>query len=236
MPSTAPPGDDMTEDVLHRHIAQAIIDRRLPPGTKLVEQNLATVFRVSRARVRGAIGRLAHEKMVTVEPNRGARVAAPSVDEARQVFEARRLIEDGIVRAAAARMDEAAAARLAAHVAAEAEARRRRDRQAVIRLSGDFHLLLAEIAGNTVLLDFLRELVSRSSLVIALYERPGTADCTDHDHHHLLASLTAGDPEGAAAAMAAHMAEIIGSLDLSRPRDESVDLARVFSGIARGAA
>lgn len=230
------PAEGMTEDAVHAHVAAAIIDRRLPPGTKLVEQNLGKVFGVSRARVRAVIARLAHEKMVTVEPNRGARVASPSVEEARQVFEARRLIEDGIVRAAAARMDGPALARLTAHVEAEADARRRRDRQAAIRLSGEFHLLLAEIGGNLVLLDFLRELVSRSSLVIAVYERPGSADCTDHGHRDLLARLAAGDAEGAAAVMAAHMAEITDSLDLSAQREEGIDLARVFADLPRGAA
>ncbi|MCF8481834.1 MAG: GntR family transcriptional regulator [Rhodospirillum sp.] len=226
-------GEDMTEDDVHRHIAEAIIDRRLPPGTKLVEQNLATIFSVSRARVRSALTRLAHEKMVTVEPNRGARVATPSVEEARQVFEARRLIEDGIVRAAAARMDTDARAKLEAHVAAEADAHRRRDRHAVIRLSGDFHLLLADIAGNIVLMDFLRELVSRSSLVIAVYERPGSTDCSHHGHDGLLNRLIAMDVEGAAAAMAAHMDEIADSLDLSSHREDGVDLRRVFADILK---
>lgn len=233
--ATAEPTDDRTEDDVHRHVAEAIIDRRLPPGTKLVEQNLAKIFGVSRARVRGALARLAHEKMVTVEPNRGARVATPSVDEARQVFEARRLVEAGIARSAATAMSAEALDRLTAHVAAEADARRRRDRQAVIRLSGEFHLLLAEVAGNLVLLDFLRELVSRSSLVIAVYERPGSADCSHHDHHELLACLAARDGEAAAAAMTAHMDEIAGSLDLSAHREDGVDLKRVFAAVLKDA-
>lgn len=228
-----PQPEAMTEDDVHRHVAAAIVDRRLPPGTKLVEQNLAQIFGVSRARVRAALARLAHDKMVTVEPNRGARVATPSVDEARQVMEARRLVEDGIVRAAATRVDAAAIERLRAHVRAEAEARRRRDRAAAIRLSGEFHLLLAEIAGNAVLLDFLRELVSRSSLVIALYERPGSADCSEHDHHALLQCLADGDAEGAASVMAGHMADIVASLDLSARRDDGVDLRRIFAGLTK---
>lgn len=228
--------EDMTEDTLRRHVAEAIIDRRLPPGTKLVEQNLAQIFGVSRARVRAALARLAHEKMVTLEPNRGARVSTPSVEEARQVFEARRLIEDGIVRAAAARIDAAGLERLRAHVAAEHAAHARRDRQAMIRLSGEYHLLVAEMAGNAVLLDFLRELVSRSSLVIAVYERPGSADCADHSHGELIDCLAAGDGARAAAVMAAHMDDITRSLDLSAHREDGIDLRRVFADVARGAA
>ncbi|KAA5606362.1 GntR family transcriptional regulator [Roseospira marina] len=232
-PVSPPVSEDMTEDDVHRHIAEAIIDRRLPPGVKLVEQNLADIFSVSRARVRAALSRLALEKMVTVEPNRGARVATPSVEEARQVFDARFLVEDGIVRAAARAMDAAARARLEAHVQAEADARARRDRHAVIRLSGEFHLLLADIAGNGVLLDFLRELISRSSLVISVYERPGATDCSHHGHHDLLHHLIARNAEGAATAMRQHMEEIVESLDLSAHREDGVDLMRVFASLRR---
>lgn len=222
-----------TEDDVRRHVAAAIVDRRLPPGTKLVEQSLAEIFAVSRARVRAALALLAHERMVTLEPNRGARVATPSVREAHEVFAARRLVEPGIIRIASAGMDAAALNRMTAHVEAEADARRRGDRQAVIRLSGEFHLLLAGIAGNAVLLEVLEGLVSRSSLVIAVYERAGSAACTGHDHGDILDLLAAGDAEGAADAMARHMDRIAASLDLSDRDEQGVDLRRIFGGVGR---
>lgn len=220
-----------TEEDVRRHVAAAIIDRRLPPGTKLVEQNLAEIFAVSRSRVRAVLARLAHDRMVTLEPNRGARVATPSVQEAREVFEARRLLELGIIRAAARGLDAASLRHLEAHVQAEADARRRGDRQAIIRLSGEFHLLLAEVAGNRVLVEVLQGLISRSSLVIAVYERPGVAPCSEDDHREILDLLTAGDEDGVADAMARHMDEITASLDLSDPRADGIDLRRVFTGL-----
>lgn len=221
-------GKDVTSSI-YEQLSGAIFDRRLPPGTKLVEQNLAAIFGVSRARIRSVLGWLAHDHLVTLERNRGARVSTPGVDEAREVFEARKLIEDGTVRAAARHATPAQLRQLQTHVGEEAETRRQGDRQAGIRLSGRFHLRLAEAGGNQVLLGLLRGLVARSSLVIALYERPGQGDCSNHDHATLLDRVHAGDTDGAAAAMAAHLDEIRGQLDLSAQGSSRVSLESVFS-------
>jgi DNA-binding GntR family transcriptional regulator len=223
-------GKDVTASI-YDQLSGAIFDRRLPPGTKLVEQNLGAIFGVSRARIRSVLGRLAHDHLVTLERNRGARVSTPGVDEAREVFEARKLIEDGTVRAAAHNATPAQMRALRAHVDDEAETRRQGDRQAGIRLSGRFHLLLAEAGGNQVLLGLLRGLVARSSLVIALYERPGQGDCSNHDHQGLLDRVAAGDADGAAAGMAAHLDEIRGQLDLSAQGSSRVSLESVFGGL-----
>lgn len=222
------------DDRVHRQIHEAITDRRLPPGTKLVEQALADALSVSRARVRAALARLALEKMVVIEPNRGASVAVPTVAEAREVFQARRLVEDFVARTLAGRMNAEMLAALHAHVAEEEAARARRDRSAVIRLSGAFHQRLADLAGNRILAEMLAELISRSSLVIAVHEMPGTADCSHHDHTGLLDAL-GGTPEQAAAAMSAHLDEIEAGLDLSMRPDAAVDLSRVFAGARRTA-
>ena len=216
---------------IYDQLAGAIFDRRLPPGTKLVEQNLGAIFGVSRARIRAVLGRLAHDHLVTLERNRGARVSTPGVDEAREVFEARKLVEDGTVRAAARNVTPGQLRQLRAHVGEEAETRQRGDRQAGIRLSGRFHLLLAEAGGNRVLLELLRGLVARSSLVIALYERPGQGDCSNHDHQQLLDRVAAGDVDGAAASMAAHLDEIRWQLDLSAQGSSRVSLESVFGAL-----
>ena len=61
----------------------------------------------------------------------------------------------------------------------------------MVRLSGEFHLLMAEIAGNTILLRFLRELITREALVILVYERPGKPSCSHHEHRLILQALSA---------------------------------------------
>src|ERR1700689_1244493 len=82
---------------VHEQIWSAIVDHSLPPETRLVESELCEIFGVGRTRVRQVLQRLAHERVVTLMRNRGAKVSKPSVREAREVFAARRLIETSIV-------------------------------------------------------------------------------------------------------------------------------------------
>src|SRR3989475_11872460 len=85
--------DHVVYDGIHR----AILEQRLPPGTKLGEESLSSLFDVSRARVRRILLRLAHDKSVELRPNRGAYVAQPSAQDAREAFTARRIVEAHIV-------------------------------------------------------------------------------------------------------------------------------------------
>src|SRR5882724_12826152 len=82
-------------------INTAIVERRLMPGTKLAEQKIADIFKVSRTIVRQALHQLSRDKLVTLEPARGAKVAQPSMEEARQVFEVRRMLETAMIKRAA---------------------------------------------------------------------------------------------------------------------------------------
>ena len=98
--AAAPP---RSVDVIYERLLGAILEHRLPPGTKLGEERLATVFGVSRTQVRQALARLTHDRIVTLIANRGAFVSSPTVQEAREVFEARRLIEPSLIRQLAAK-------------------------------------------------------------------------------------------------------------------------------------
>ena len=80
-------------------LTRAIVEHRLQPGTKLAEQKLADHFGVSRTLVRQALFQLAQNRLVTLEPARGAFVSTPSVEEARQVFAVRRMLETEMTRA-----------------------------------------------------------------------------------------------------------------------------------------
>ena len=86
-------------------IRDAIVERRLSPGTKLSESDVGNLFNVSRTLARAALQALSYEGLVSVEKNRGAFVAYPSPEEARQIFAARRLVEPGLLREAADRPD-----------------------------------------------------------------------------------------------------------------------------------
>lgn len=196
---------DLPSDVaIYQAMADAIFEQRLPPGTKLAEDTLGRIFDVSRTVVRKALYRLASEKVVEIRPNRGAMVASPSVEEAHDVFAARRVVEAAIVRKAVTVIEPRHLRRLQTLVDKDHKANDAGNRRAAIRYSGAFHLELAEIAGNQVLKSFLKELIARTSLIIVVYESPRHAACTHDEHAQLMESIAAGG-EAAVAAMISHL-------------------------------
>ena len=198
-------------------LRDAIVERRLAPGTKLSEVDVGKLFNVSRTLVRGALQALSYEGLVKVERNRGAFVAYPSPEEAREIFAARRQIEPGIVTAAARTIKPADIVRLRALLAEEQRltVQRGRDaRRAEIKASGDFHLTLATIAGNSIMERFMDELVARSSLVIALYGQSSVSSCGHREHEDIVSALEAGDTDKACALMLHHIDHIEADLDM----------------------
>jgi DNA-binding GntR family transcriptional regulator len=215
---------------VYREVSEAIIDHRLPPGTPLPEDGLAAAFGFSRTVIRKALHRLAHEKLVELRPNRGAVVARPSVEEASHVFDARRVIEAAVVADAALGMQATELGALRDLVARERAAAEARDRRTHIRLSGEFHRRLADAAGNQVLADFVGELISRTSLILALYEAPGAALCLHDEHLGVLDAIERGDKEAAQRLMALHLDHLERQLDLEGS-ERSVDLRRLFAHV-----
>jgi DNA-binding GntR family transcriptional regulator len=229
-PGRAPgarPAQALPDARIYDRIHAAIIEQRLPPGTKLGEQALSSLFGASRARIRQVLLALSHGGMVERHRNRGAYVTQLSTREAREVFTARRLVEAHIVECVAKGLTGAQRGRLERHVRAEHVAARGGERSAVIRLSGDFHVLLAEIAGNDVLTRFLRDLVSRTSLVVALYEGRA-ASCEASEHQPFLHELVAGRAREAGDRMVRHLERIEARLDLDREIGHAVDLAAIL--------
>lgn len=219
----------LTDDEIYTKINSAIALQQLPPGTRLREDEMRQIFGVSRAHIRMVFTRLAYAGVVTLEPNRGASVAKPTIKEARELFVARRAIEATIVREAIARLTPRDITRLRAHIAEESDAEIRRDRAEMIRLSGEFHLLLAEIADNATLQQFLTKLVTRESLAVAAYETPGRPSCSNHEHTRILEALIAKDAEAAIVLMTAHLEAIESRLDLDRNADAPISLSTIFA-------
>ena len=216
------------DDRIYRAVVNAVMSHRLPPGTRLGEAEFCDLYGVSRTTVRKALQRLAHDHIIELRPNRGAIVASPSPKEARDVFAARRALEREIVPLVVQRATPASLRAIRAAIEAEEAARRSADRAAWIRLGGEFHLLLAELAGNAVLQRFMAELVSRCSLIIALYENPGAPMCGNHDHQELLALIESGDAARATALIEHHLVEIEARLHLGE-QDRKVNLAEALA-------
>src|SRR5260370_4226448 len=182
-------------------LRRAIIEQALPPGTKLPEEELGAAFCMSRTLVRAALAHLQSEGLVDAPPRRTATTAKPTLDEAKEVFEVRRTLEREVVRLVIARWRPEFGAELEGHVREEEAARQAGEAPVSIRLAGEFHIKLAEMSGNGLLRRYLGEVVSRCSLILALYGRPHSADCPVTDHPPLVPPFPGPNPHAPTAVM-----------------------------------
>lgn len=205
-------------------VTTAIVERRLMPGTKLAEQKIADIFKVSRTVVRQALNQLSRDKLVTLEPARGAFVARPSVEEARQVFEVRNMLESVMVRQLAGSVTPAQVAQLRDHLKREQAAVLRTDVPGRTRLLADFHVVLARLLGNEVLADILQDLVSRSSLISLMYQSAHSAEDSFEEHVAIVDALERGHARAAVRLMASHLDHVERNLRLD-PRVPDLEAA-----------
>lgn len=217
------------EDWIVDQVFDAIIERQLPPGYKLSESVLGKTFGVGRMHIRRSLLLLADRGVVDLHTNRGAFVSSPSIEEARAVFEARGEVEPNITRLAVERASVDDISRLQQHIEAEHKAHSADNRSEAIRLSGQFHLRLAHIANNDILFKMVRELITRSSLIVAIYGSEGVSDCRDHDHEALLKAFINKDRAGATNLMKKHLSSIEKNLNFLPVRENEVNLEEVFS-------
>lgn len=220
---------DPDEQLIVDRIYTAVMEQRLAPRTKLSEAALCESFGVGRMRVRRSLLLLASQGIVDLHSNRGAYVACPSAGEAQEVFEARQMIETGLVRAIAENVSEDVVKRLQQHLEKEDEARKLKERGDIIRLSGEFHVELAKGHGNTALLRFVRELVTRTSLIVGLFGVNRESACPENEHSQIVSAIIDRDGETAAKIVSHHLDHIQESLDLNRVDYVSTDIAQILA-------
>lgn len=220
--------DALGERDIADRIFAAVMERRLPPGTKLAENVLSETFGASRARIRRVLLILAEREIVKLESNRGAFVARPTPGDARHVFQARCTIEPTIVRNAVQFISDSQIRSLKSQVKQEAEANHSGNRHEAIRLSGSFHVRLAEFAGNPVLQRFIEDLVARSSLIIGLFGSPRVSFCSQDEHSGLISAIEKRNPATAPVLMLEHLNRIERELELNGPIDGPVDLRKIL--------
>lgn len=186
-------------------LRDAIMENALKPGTKLPEDALGKSFGVSRTLIRSALQRLASEGLVEVGRTKSARVAEPSREEAHEAFAVRRALERATVAMLAQSWRDEFSVPLLAHIDAEREASAAGDHRRSVRLGAEFHLLLAQLTENALLLRYLSEVVSRCTLILAVFghSHPQTEGLIEHEQ--LVAAMSAGDAERAAAIVDGHI-------------------------------
>ena len=212
--------DGTVEQRIYDSVFGSVMSQRLPPGTKLPEASICDLFGVTRSVVRKVLQRLAHDHIVELRPNKGAVIASPNLEETRQIFEARRGLEAVIVRMAARNAQPADIKDLRQRMARELEAMHRFDQPAWSRLASSFHLRIAQLARNPILERYLVELLSRCSLIVALYEAPGNASCEHDEHQALVDCIARSDGDGAARLMNEHLLALERNIELRQGEAE----------------
>ena len=214
---------------VYRRVMDAILEGRLRPGSKLNEEELADIFNVSRSIIRKTLTRLAHDGVVVARKNRGTSIAIFSTNEAKDIFAARRVVESAITRFACERYQREHSSYLLQLIDDELDAQSSGDHGKALRISSEFHFKIAEISENKPLADFSRTLVSRCSLIVAQFDRPGTPLCNlQHEHRDIVSALESGDCTRAEALMSEHVLHIENNIDLSGGSTED-DLSIVFA-------
>jgi DNA-binding GntR family transcriptional regulator len=189
--------DPETDDKVYAAISRALMAGELKAGTKLAEPRLAQIFGVSRERIRKVLHRLGAERRLQIISNRGAYVPRPTREEMQTVYEAHRVLEAGVLHELVRKRPAEIIPRLEGHLAEERAAAVRGDRAASVRLSGAFHIHLVEALGNAELSRFLQELLSRSSVMVSVYEVASQSICAVDEHGAIVEALRAWDAERA---------------------------------------
>ena len=223
MVTKKPTPSDASAEQIARDIAAAIVSHRLPPGTRLREEALARAYKVSRTKIRAALLSLSKDKLIRTVPEKGAFVSKPSAAEAREIFTVRRILETALAREFVARAKPADYKKIERHLQLERRAARGDDVQLRNALLSQFHILLADTVGNSVLTEMLRELSARSAIITVLYQSSLDAACSSDEHHAFLKAAKAGDVEQACALMVEHLEHVEAALDFTEndPDDDA---------------
>ena len=195
----------MDEEEIYEVLTSALLAARLAPGTKLGEQKLSTIFGVTRERIRKVLHKLGNSRIIEVIPNRGAFVINASLYETREVYEARRIVESGILLAIVETASDAEIAGLEAHILDERAALLANDTVISSRLSGDFHMVLARLTGNGFVVRQMQELVIRTIMLDNLFKAELSHNCSVDEHVAILTALKARDARAAVEAMTRHL-------------------------------
>ncbi len=182
-----------------------IVDNRLPPGAALSESEIARFCDISRTPLRAALQQLSGEGLIIVRPQVGSVVAPHNEARLRESVFIRCAIEEAVARKLAETgLDED---ELAPILEAQRRAGERDDYMAFFRHDEQFHEALARMAGvpnSWHLVQSVKAHVDRRRLKL-MSSIKGRSMQAYRDHVALLERIRAGDPEGAAAVIRAHV-------------------------------
>lgn len=223
-------GDEIEAAICER-IRAAICNGELPPGTKLPEEAIAESFATKRFFVRAAFQRLAFENLIDLQKNRGAFVARPSVKEARDTFEARRVIERVTTEIATRTARTHHLRAIAQQIDDQEPHWKRGSRKQAIAGIGMIHMSLASLAHNGALAAALERLILRTSLILGLYGTAHTFDVMPNQYRDLMDIIQSGRSLDAARQIERCLFVLESELDFYPPVRREVDLRRLMETV-----
>jgi DNA-binding GntR family transcriptional regulator len=203
------------DEAIVEAIIYDVMQQHLGPGTHLSEKSVCDRFGVSRMNVKRALLTLSNIEVVEFQANKGARIRQPTLQQAMTLFETRRAIESIIIKSVVAQRSDADIVSLNAHVELEEQAFSNNDRHQLIRLSGEFHLLIASFQNNHLLTGFMQTLITQSSLITGMYGQHSFSNCPPSEHRNLIEAIKNQDEHLALNLMMAHLGHIEADLALS---------------------
>jgi DNA-binding GntR family transcriptional regulator len=193
-----------TEREIRQKLLQAIFELRMPPGARLTESVLADAFDVSRTVIRLVIARMTQDGVLVKRPNGATCVASPTRAEIGQILRVRRMVEPEIASDLARSYKALSFASIVEHLKKEELARTSGSYGDLVRLTGEFHLHLAELSGNRFLSNLIYQLQALVCLGVVMYTNADIA-CPEDEHQQIADSIMKGDDKSAAKLMIHHL-------------------------------
>lgn len=220
---------EQVENKIYQAIVDAILNHQLTSGTRLVEAPLCQAFGVTRGVLRRVFIKLAHDKVIEIQPNRGAVVPQYSAKETEEVFDARLILELANVKKLAQKKDAVDLTVLKNIVKEERALLANGNWKEWINLSGKFHIKLSELNPNTIVTGYLQTLIARTSLLIGMYSKPQHNSCSIDEHVEIINAIEKGDVEKATALMQHHLEDYSQTFLKEKENKEEVDLYQLFN-------
>ena len=155
-------------------------------------------------------------------------MAKPSLQEGRDLFAARRVLEAAILETLVANIDDGMIAKLRKNLEREQKAYQRGDSERALELSVDFHRELAAMAGNVVLEEYLNDIIRRTPLVILTHLGDDAQNCCrNHEHAAIVDAIARRDARRAKKVMNQHLLHIESKIR-HKPETQKPDLAALL--------
>ena len=209
-------------------LTKAILDHRLQPGEKLGERELSEILDASRIVVRQALIELSESGLVSLQRNRGAFVAKPSLQEALEIFDALTMLEQCVAENLAAHANRTAVSELRLLVQRQRKAADCRNDELAAWVGRQFHRELIKQSHNKVVEEVHTQLSQRAALLSNLYKRTHNACALVNDHETMIELIEKGEAGEVKRLLQTHNLLIARSYHIEDVESEALDRAEAL--------